>query len=245
MDGILALASLHIALEDPEKRKPFTAHALSYHNRGLKAFSDALPSIDPDNCDALFAFGIITTLLTLALCDSRISAVSRTPFDNIVFISKLLKGIGTVVSGHRQWLHSGKFQGLLAKVDTPSSVAPDETCGEAIASARQHIFHYIAGMDESERSVYTAAVGMLDAYSGTESAGLDIGALVAFPLLMDERIVAHLCENRYPALQVLLYYGLLMSQLEDRWWARMFGRQLISDVKVFIDTFHSGYDPAL
>ncbi|KAL1617088.1 hypothetical protein SLS56_011161 [Neofusicoccum ribis] len=63
MDGIPAFASLHVALKNPEKRKRFTEHALSYHNSGLKQFSDTLPFMNPDNCDALFAFAVITALL--------------------------------------------------------------------------------------------------------------------------------------------------------------------------------------
>ncbi|KAH7062609.1 hypothetical protein B0J12DRAFT_563734, partial [Macrophomina phaseolina] len=118
MSEILALASLHIALEDPERRQPFTAYALSYHNRALKQFSDALDSINPDNCDALVAFAPITALLTFAFCDSRISAVSRTPFENILFISKLLRGLGTLVDNYEKWLRdfqSGMVNSLPTK----------------------------------------------------------------------------------------------------------------------------------
>lgn len=243
MDGILALASLHIALEDPEKRQPFTTYALSYHNRALQQFSDALASINPDNCDALFAFALITALLSFAFCDSRISAVSRTPFENVLFISRLLRGLGTLVDNHEKWLRDGKLKGLF--IYTPYSGTPNRRSGEAMHSARQAIFESIAGMAEDERGVYEAAVGILDACHGVDSNSVNIEGLVTFPVMIHERIITDICDSRHSALQVLLYYGMLMSQLEDRWWARMFGKQLVNDINSHMTTAHGDRSPAI
>ncbi|GME33051.1 uncharacterized protein BGW36DRAFT_374845 [Neofusicoccum parvum] len=207
MDGILAFASLHVALENPEKRKRFTERALSYHNSGLQQFSDILPFMNPDNCDALFVFAVTTALLTL-------------------------------VGDHHRWLKSGKLRALFTKVRTASPETAEETRGDAIESVRQIIFAHAADMDGEERGFYESAVGTLDACSGLGLDGVNIGALVAFPILIDGRLISHLSENRYAALMMFLYYGTLMSQLEDRWWARMFGRQLVEDVNSLINTFH-------
>ncbi|KAA8626419.1 C6 transcription factor [Pyrenophora tritici-repentis] len=66
MDGLLAMAALHFAYENPDSRLQYTELAMRYQNSSLQVYNKALDNINEENCTALFAFSIIVNIMALA-----------------------------------------------------------------------------------------------------------------------------------------------------------------------------------
>lgn len=66
MHGILALAALHLAKLQPERKDTLIPYATSQHELGLGKASSALQTLDDTNASGLYIFTALTLLFTVA-----------------------------------------------------------------------------------------------------------------------------------------------------------------------------------
>ncbi|KAF3015783.1 hypothetical protein E8E15_006186 [Penicillium rubens] len=128
MNGILALASLHIATTcgPSEVALMYYEAGLQYYNRSLTPFRNAIDSITPHNCDAVFAHSIVMIAIGIAspqLTGMKDECASTTK--NIVILFELLQGVKKILQVSKSWIKLELFsQGEFWK-NTPAELDPD------------------------------------------------------------------------------------------------------------------------
>jgi hypothetical protein len=96
MDGLLAIASLHYAYQDPASRSPYTEYAIRYQNSGLQRYNEALRNVNEENCTALFACSILVNMMAIGLPNTSPDSASSEHTASIMAMVELITGIGLI-----------------------------------------------------------------------------------------------------------------------------------------------------
>ncbi|OQD90894.1 hypothetical protein PENANT_c001G03484 [Penicillium antarcticum] len=111
MNGILALASMHIATSsEPTEALLYQDTGLQYYNRSLNPFRNAIDNITPQNCDAVFAHSIVMIAISIASPRPTVIKDGCSSFtDNIVILFELLQGVKTIMQFSQSWINLKLF----------------------------------------------------------------------------------------------------------------------------------------
>ncbi|KAL4926413.1 Zn(II)2Cys6 transcription factor [Aspergillus undulatus] len=229
MKGILAAASLHIASSlDTSAAATYINTALEYHNQTLTPFRHAIDDISPENCDAVFAHSVVTTIISIALPqrntekDENIGA-----YEKIVLATELLQGVRKILKICRGWL---QFKPLTAVSDfwERSSMGLDPETAAALdklasltdetASPEQH-------------SMFKEAVQLLRQCYTRFANTRDIASILAWLAAADKELIYAFRCRQPLAMLILMYWGVLLHELHSGlWWARNAGSALVLDL---------------
>lgn len=231
MNGLLALSSLHFALQNPSVRWEYIEIAIQYQNSGLRDYKNALETITDNNSHALFAFSIIITILAPAFLrvgpqpsDSSRSAV-------IVSIVELLKGVRFVNQAIGSSLRHGKFRGLFR----PSARYTHYVLRDEVARPLLKLRELADSIDvstESERhQAYLSGIDSLQETFKCMESSRHLGPVVAWPATVNRELLRLFRQGNCMAELIFVYYGVLLLHARDQWWAKNVGVRLSSTVR--------------
>jgi hypothetical protein len=231
MNGILALASLHIATTvEPANALLYIDTGLEYHSMSLEPFRRAIDNLAPENCDAAFAHSIVTTAITLALPQltvTRENAARMT--DNMITVFELLQGVKKILTIGQSWINLKLFsQGAFWKDTTATLDADTDDALNQLATLNEHIR---ANGDETQFRINKDVIAHLRHCFTKFSASSDPAPVLAWLAAVDKGFVDSLRRRQPFSLLVLAYWGLLVAELNgQRWWALDSGRALVSEL---------------
>lgn len=230
MNGILALASLHVAALDPSTAPVYIDTGLEYHSLSLEPFRLSIDNLTPENCDAAFAQSIVTTAISLALpqlAATRENAPSMT--ENSIMVFELLQGVKKILTIGQSWLNLELFsQGDFWK-DT--SAALDEDTDSALNQLAALNERTLVNGDEVQYRIYRDVISHLRHCFMKFSCSSDPAPVLAWLGAVDKGFVDKLRRRMPLSLLVLAYWGILLGELDgQRWWARNSGRALVSEL---------------
>ncbi|KAJ6126372.1 hypothetical protein N7523_001984 [Penicillium sp. IBT 18751x] len=234
MNGILALASLHIATIDPTKAPNYIETGLEYYSMSLEPFRLAIDNLTPENCDAAFAQSIVTTAISLALPQLTATRENTTSMtDNIIMVFELLQGVKNILTIGHSWINLELFsQGEFWK---DSSTDLDDDTDAALNQLATLNEHTKANGDETLFRINGDVIDYLRHCFMKFSCSPDPAPVLAWLAAVDKGFVDSLRERQPFSLMVLAYWGLLLGDLdEQRWWARNSGRALVSELLDFL-----------
>ena len=230
MNGILALASLHIATVDPTKTRDYIETGLEYYNMSLKPFRIAIDNLTPENCDAVFAQSIVTTIINLSLPQllaTRDNATSMT--DNVIMVFELLQGVKKIMTIGRSWIRLELF--LTGEFWKNPSRNLDDHTDAALKQLATLNEHTKTNDDDIQFRINRDVIGHLRHCFMKFSHSPHPAPLLAWLATVDKGFVDSLRERQPLTLLVLAYWGLLLKDLDrQRWWARNSGRALVSEL---------------
>lgn len=217
LDGILALAALHLGSEVNSSRERYFAASLHYQISGLRGYQQQLKETNEENCHALFGFSAIINLIAIAMWGGRFGLAPTSAGDTIITIFELSKGIRSILDACSGKLLLGPYKPTFQK---------DPHCGlhlsEDVASALAAIRRRVREIPEKSHGyfyldTYTAAVDQLeDAFKQMEL-HQNFGPVVAWPISIPA-VSSKLVEARDPMmLLILVHYGVLYLGLDDIW----------------------------
>lgn len=231
MNGILALASLHIATTlDPASAPAYIDTGLEYHSLSLEPFRIAIDNLTPENCDAAFAQSIVTTAISLALpqlTTTRENAASMT--ENSIMVFELLQGVKKILTIGNSWINLELFsQGEFWK-DTSATL--DEDTSSALNQLAMLNERTRASGDETQYGINKDVIDHLRHCFMKFSCSSDPAPVLAWLGAVDKGFVDSLRRRLPFSLLVLAYWGVLLGYLNgQRWWARNSGRALVSEL---------------
>ncbi|KAJ6115723.1 hypothetical protein N7523_006140 [Penicillium sp. IBT 18751x] len=231
MNGILALASLHIASTlEPANALLYIDTGLEYHSLSLEPFRRAIDNLAPENCDAAFAHSVITTAISLALPQltmTRENAARMT--DNMTTVFELLQGVKKILTIGQSWINLKLFsQGAFWKNTTATLDADTDNALNQLATLNEQTR---ANGDEIQFSINRNAIAHLRHCFTKFAASSDPAPVLAWLAAVDKGFVDSLRRRQPFSLLVLAYWGLLLADLNgQRWWALNSGRALVSEL---------------
>ncbi|CAI7583536.1 unnamed protein product [Penicillium glandicola] len=223
MSGILALASMHVATTcDPSQGALYYETGLQYYNRSLTPFRNAIDSITPQNCDAVFAHSIV--MIAISIASPRLTTVkdeSTSITENIVILFKLLQGVKKILQVSKSWIKLELFsQGEYWK-NTEAALTH-------LAALNDQV---MVGIYSDQHRINNNVIAHLRHCYTKFAHSPDPAPVLAWLAAAEEDFVDSLRCRQPFSLLVLMYWGVLLKELHGiRWWARDSGRALVSEL---------------
>lgn len=231
MNGILALAALHIASTiDPPASWAYIDTALQYHSLSFAPFRTAIDNLTPLNCEAVLAQSIVTTIIGIAL--PRLTAErdeSPSMTENIVMVFELLQGVRKIIKIGRSWIKLNLFarqsdfweNSPALDSDTERALTRLATLNDEILVTTDAVQHKI------NQDVIAHLRRCYARFFDTE----DPANVIAWLAAVDKDFVENVRRRQPFPLLVLMHWGVLLGELHgQRWWARESGRALVSEL---------------
>lgn len=248
MNGILALAAMHIAssLEPPEALK-YLDIGLQRYNRSLKPFRDAIDSLTSQNCDAVFAHSIIMTAIGIAsprLTEIRDETLSMT--ESMVVVFELLQGVKKIiqVGVGQSWINLELFsRGEFWK---NSSASLDTDTESAMVQLDKLNDEVMTGIYASQHQINREIIAHLrHCYTKFQIEPEPAPVLAWLAAVRKEFVESLRCRHPF-SLLILMYWGVLLGELDGRrWWARDAGRALVTELLGALRPGDPRWQPAL
>lgn len=234
MDALLAVAALHIATKtsDASIATRHVSAALRYQNHSVAELRKTLEDISPDNVNAVVLTSIFlmigSVLSPLLPATSDDNDGVKSTGDAMIPLVHFTQGITAIVIKNRQWLLQGPFmewfRGRDSVLLTPKKSFP-------------HLGYQIltrvvsAEIDSSQPTyhLYHKAMGKLeDAYHQGKS-------MLRWFSTSEPEFLKELRGGETVALAIFMFWGVLLDQADDIWWARYAGRRLVEEMSTTLD----------
>lgn len=232
LNGILALASLHIAstLEAPAALS-YIDTALQYHNMAFGPYRESIDNLTPMNCDAVFGHSIITTVIGITL--PRLTAEreqSSNMTENIIVVFELLKGVSKIMNISRPWMKTRLFtsRSEYFKME-PKRLEPDT---DSALSRLDMLNDSIPAINDTEHHrINKGAIFLLRQCFGRFADYKDAGSVLAWLAAVDKEFVHSLRRRHSFPIMILMHWSVLLDQLDGQmWWATNSGKALVSEL---------------
>lgn len=232
MNGILALASLHIATTSkPPTSLAYIDTALQYHNLTFAPFRAAIDNLTSQNCEAVLAQSIVTTVIGIAL--PRVTAArdeSSNMTENIVVVFELLQGVKKILHIGGSWIKLNLFTRQKSFRETDSTDLDRETKA-ALDKLAALNYETLASIDTDQYRINKDVISHLLHCFTLFSTSLDPANVLAWLAAVDKEFVDNVRRRQPLALLILMHWGVLLGELDGKWWwARNSGRALISEL---------------
>ncbi|KAJ5928995.1 hypothetical protein N7466_007951 [Penicillium verhagenii] len=235
MNGILALAALHIASTlDPPASFVYMDTALHYHNLTFAPFRASIDHLTEQNCEAVLAQSIITTVFGIAL--PRVSATrgeSLNMTENIIVLFELLQGVKNIITIGQPWIKLDLYphqKGI--KSDVPALDSVTQNALDRLAMLNDET---LSTIDKDQYRINKDVISHLHhcftMYSNARGPANTLSWLAA----VDKEFVDNVRRRQPLALLILMHWGVLLGELDGQWWwARNSGRALVSEILLIL-----------
>lgn len=230
MDGILALASFHVASETSEIGREYILYALEYQNNAFGVFYEALRNVNRDNANAIFAFSIVTMICALVPPQSIPAESGNYATDRLLTLFDYLQGIGSVTALCGKWLKPGPFQAFFSPRDEHDPALIHEDTRLAFQQLKA-VEHQVSSKNsEQPDPVYQHAIDFLETCFAHGRA-----MAIVWLAMVHQDFVTLVKQGDPLALLIFVHWGVLLDQLKDFWWAGDCGKVLVGEVSQVLD----------
>lgn len=232
LNGILALASLHIASTlDAPAALSYIDTALEYHNMAFAPYREAIDNLTPMNCDAVVGHSVITTVIGITI--PRLTAEreeSPNMTENITVVFELLKGLSKILKISRPSMKTRLFLSDSEYFNgNPNNLDPSTDA--ALGRLATLNDDSVASVDTEQHRINKSAISILRLCFCRFVDNGDAGSVLAWLAAVDKEFVHCLrCRKSFP-MMILMHWGVLLDQLDGQiWWARNSGKALVSEL---------------
>lgn len=240
MHAVLAISAVQVMHHSPTRAEIFGREARSHQNLALTLSIPLLNEITPVNCHALLVLSTLIAKLTFLLPDTSGPGQSSALGHTVDFFV-LLRGAKTVLKSASGWVDKGPFAPLFRFKWQPLQV--DLTYDVQIAFDHLTRQNEQTSPDKDHRQMYDLAIEDLKIAFRTHRILQDEPALVfMWGKVLQEPYLAALKRYEPMALAILAYYAVLLHSLDDQWWLKDRGSELIGEIS---QTLPAEWSPAV
>lgn len=238
MHGILALAALHTAATTTEFNDPmsYLDIALRYNSLSFGPFRNALDNLTPQNCDAVYAYSAIITVIGVALPtlhgrfrEERVSTV-----ENMATFFDLLQGATSISRISAPWLQASIFEKYsfwemsVADIDIETNRALDEL---------DQLNQLGVDQDSEEQITNREAIGLLRTCFAKFAYSPHPVTIMAWLGYVEKEFISRLRLRRPLELLIFMHWGVLLDEFGAHfWWAEGSGKALVAEVALELKT---------
>jgi hypothetical protein len=247
MNGLLALAALHIASTTaPPESLAYIDTALEYHSLTFAPFRAAVTNITPLNCEAVLAQAVITIVIGIALPQLTADRdESQGMTENMIVVFELLQGVKNIFSIGKPWIKlnlftraSGHWEGAPVELESTT-----QTALERLTSLNdESLENTDAAQHQINKKVIDSLRYCFAMFYDTASPAHVLAWLAA----VNKDFLDNVRRRQPLSLLILMHWGVLVGELDgQRWWARNSGRALVSELLKVLSPGNSRWQDAL
>jgi hypothetical protein len=230
MDGLLAFSALHIASKRPRDATTYTRIGLQYQTRALDGFRKELDHLTPGNCNAMFAFSIVSMMSAVA--SSRFVDHLQSPMESILTLFDFVDEFRLVLNTAKQWIVSGPFADLLRLWTSPGSFIHDQNTRTALNQLKAFYESTPKSTDANKRAIFANAIAQLETCFSR-----DREMVVIWLALAGREFMAELRQSEPMAMLIFLYWSVLLGRLRNEWWVEDCGRRLVRELSMRLKVY--------
>ncbi|EWY80973.1 hypothetical protein FOYG_15265 [Fusarium oxysporum NRRL 32931] len=243
LDGITALAALHMARYDSSRRKTLLAHASLCHTNSLSKALPLITHVTSQNCSQLFVFGILTLFFNLAkpIEKEDFFLVGRGVVPEWLY---LLRGIDTVVQGQDAIMLSSVsliYKTSSAAYDFWRDHSPENF--DSLSQLQCHIDGIPGMKNEMKKKALNQATSALSRsytflYGDRFQAQDKFRGFYTWLFEISDEFLTLLSDADQEALCVLAFYTTIIRELEKYWWIQGWAAHLMNRIFLLLDGEH-------
>ncbi|KAJ5904273.1 hypothetical protein N7504_006656 [Penicillium tannophilum] len=242
LDGILALAALHIARYNSGRRHYLLAYAIERQSASLSKALPLIPGVTPQTCSPLFVFGVLMLYFSLArpIQEDDMLVLGNGVIPEWLY---LLRGIDTVVMAEASIFSSPVsliFKSTWGSMDYWKTHTPEKY--QVLMELEERLCAE-AQTDEARLPTLQKAIEALKrSYSFLYSQHMKdqdkLRGFFQWLFEIDDAYLELLRNGDNGALCVLAFYAVLVKNLERYWWVDGWAIHLIRGIYMLLDGEH-------
>ncbi|KAK9326114.1 hypothetical protein V1517DRAFT_312762 [Lipomyces orientalis] len=236
MHGILALSALHLSRISSEKgqnRMVYIELATEHQSLALSLFRTELNRITPSNCNALFAFSSILSILTFA--SSQCAGIDQrmTPIEEILWVFGLLRGVYQILHAAWDYIQMGQLGPVVRGLRADGG---DTVADEALAA-----LDYLDQVNKVNRDLdvkeacSTAIRKLRDCFQQFNAKCQSVRIAMAWPIFIPHAYVTLLKSREPMALVILAHYCVILRWVDWSWFLTGWGEKVIREIYQCLD----------
>ncbi|CZR67151.1 uncharacterized protein PAC_17050 [Phialocephala subalpina] len=252
LETLMALTALHLAHLDPTTRDSWIRIAMTYHDRALVGFNEALANITPSNCEAATLSSIFVLIITIAVMgmSRRNDTLELDAVSEVVGLRKLLQGVEIILVQSENTIQNGDFREWLqpmldshhhkiAVQDSGVSIAqkyweshpedshPDSRLYHSLLESLNSLLALIFDQSGEHKETYQASCQYLQEAMRTFPSHHYFGSVLTWTLRIHPTFVELLEEKDTVACLIFVHWGVALHLIRDEWFARDAGAQIV------------------
>ena len=243
MQGILAVAALHLAYLRPDKQEHYRQVAVQHQDLALNSFRSIMPIISQSNCHAFFALSSLIVVFAFASPRTVNSLAFTDDSQEPAEWLSLIRGVHSILISMWSWIKNGRLGGLLPEgLEQPNTQQLSEAAETQFtqlsrlcenASDEQDVVdayrETIHGLRTCYVKIYTRAT--------TEC---EVSIAFLWPVVIPQKFIMMLNLRAPEALIILAHYCVILHQLHGYWWKTGWTAHLIDNIYRELDqSWHS------
>jgi Fungal specific transcription factor domain len=229
MHALLAIAALHRSHFDRCRSDHYRNVAMRHQSLSLPYLRSLLDNASAENCNALFAHSTIIVVFVSALPQLPVALADFDPFQEIITIIELVKGISAVAGMTRDWILRGPLRSLLLLGAWEASLVIPKDIEDALNCLLLRNDTLI--QSNSKQATYNTAIGMLRKTFGMLAMNpADRGMGLLWAGIIDRHYIDLLKAEEPMALVLLAHFGVALHASRKDWWSGNWGYQLVKAV---------------
>ncbi|KAF8858975.1 hypothetical protein BDZ45DRAFT_673549 [Acephala macrosclerotiorum] len=270
LETLMTLTALHLAHLDASIRESWTRIAMTYHDRALVGFNEALANITPSNCEAATLCSIFVLIITIAVMgisqrnDER--SLDLDPVAGVVGLRKLLQGVEIILMQSENIIMRGEFREWFrpmfkAHAEKGRRAAPDTSLAQKYWESNPQdsgldlaLYHsllesltslqaHINTQPTPHTPIYqTSTQYLLEALQTLPSRHY-LGSMLTWCLRLDQSILSLLEEKDKMAGLIFVHWGVALHLIRNEWFAGDAGAQIVRTLLLGLEI--GNRDPAI
>jgi hypothetical protein len=242
LDGILALAALHIARYNSGRRHFLLAYAIERQSASLSKALPLISGVTSQTCSALFVFGVLMLYFSLArpIQEDDMLILGNGVIPEWLY---LLRGIDTVVMAETSIFSSPVsliFRSTWGSMDYWKTHTPEEC--QVLMELEEQVCAEAEDGEGRLPVLQKAILALRRSYSFLYSQNMKdqdkLRGFFQWLFEIDDAYLELLRNGDNGALCVLAFYAVLVKDLERHWWVEGWAVHLIQGIYMLLDGEH-------
>ncbi|KAJ8103614.1 hypothetical protein POJ06DRAFT_242448 [Lipomyces tetrasporus] len=235
MHGLLALSAFHLVrLNSADNvRIVYMEIARRHQVLSLCSFRPETDNITTLNCDAVFAFSGILSVIAFASSQCTEIEQGMTPVEEVLQAFGLIRGVSEILRTSWDWIGKGQLAPLVQNMGTriADSVPPD------VRAALDHLDEINNdNLDSEAKSVYYSAIHELRvSFEKLCSKCEQVRTALAWSSAVSPAFIALLKSRQPIALVILAHYCVILRRLDGCWWLTGWSARLVEEIYRSLD----------
>lgn len=226
LSGIFALTAFHKSTKSLHNAHGYFNIALHYQNSASSSLRGAIFDLNQENSGALFATSVIMYICVIASPSNPAQEPPTSFLDTMVLSIDLLPGLSSIAQTAKPWLQpAGPFRPLFEVWNRLDANLEDDDFRRALTRLRETNEEHVPQEQHDERAINARAIDSLESCFLRGKTGV-----LVFLVLVRKEFGLELKLRKPTALLILLYWGVLLDNLQGEWWAEGAGKGLIQEV---------------
>ncbi|KAK4495248.1 hypothetical protein PRZ48_013577 [Zasmidium cellare] len=249
MDLLLGLAAAHLAVLTPAESQRYGLRAVDYQNRALSGFNLVLQNPHPDDESllAMFVFSAYLGILEVAISRTAGASQKHSFVETMCALTRLFRGSQFVMKKAKEVMSDETWKSIFRDDDSklrlrhqtidhddfpmPDGESLDDMLAEIDSFLPMQVdSHHSSSPRDGSADGREQAVKYLRRLTAIQVPDGRAAQLLSWPAMWTDDFMRDVQEGEPRCEAILACYGLTLRYLNDRWWAKDFGRDLVLEV---------------